>query len=118
MRALVVGIAETGVAVTQRLRREGLDVTIVDDAPAATSAYEARRRRVADAGATVTEYRFEPAPDGKGTLLRFTQTSKDKAPLLVESLQKGALRETYATQVRAVNRALGLAKPEEKRAEG
>ena len=65
-----------------------------------------------------SEYRFEPAPDGKGTLLRFTQTSKDKAPLLVESLQKGALRETYATQVRAVNRALGLAKPEEKRAEG
>jgi len=55
MRALVVGIAETGVAVTQRLRREGLDVTIVDDAPAATSAYEARRRRVADAGATVVE---------------------------------------------------------------
>ena len=63
-------------------------------------------------------YRFEPSPDGKGTLLRFTETSKDKAPLLVESLQKGALRETYATQVRAVNRALGLAKPEEKRAEG
>jgi len=65
-----------------------------------------------------SEYRFEPGPDGKGTLLRFTQTSKDKAPLIVESLQKGALRETYATQIRAVNRALGLAKPEEKRAEG
>ena len=63
-------------------------------------------------------YRFEPSPDGKGTLLKFTQTSKDKAPLIVESLQKGALRETYATQIRAVNRALGLAKPEEKRAEG
>jgi len=65
-----------------------------------------------------SEYRFEPSPDGKGTLLRFTETSKDKAPLLVESLQKGALRETYATQVRAVNRALGLAPLPEKRAAG
>jgi hypothetical protein len=53
-----------------------------------------------------SEYRFEPA--GSGCLLRFNQTSKDRAPMLVESLQKGALRETFATQVRAVNRALGL----------
>jgi hypothetical protein len=56
-----------------------------------------------------SNYRFEPAGDGKATLLKFDQTSKDKAPLIVESLQKGALRETFATQVRAVNRALGLA---------
>ncbi len=54
------------------------------------------------------EYRFEPPPDGKGTLLKFTETSKDKAPLIVESLQKGALREQYIVQVRAANRALGL----------
>ena len=55
-----------------------------------------------------SEYKFLASPDGKGTILDFTQTSKDKAPMLVESLQKGALRETYLTQVRAVNRALGL----------
>lgn len=63
-----------------------------------------------------SEYRFEASPDGKATILNFTQTSKDKAPLLVDSLQKGALRETYLTQVRAVNRALGLAPAPEKRA--
>ncbi len=60
MRALVIGIAETGVAVTERLRREHVDVTIVDDAPAPTVAYEARRERVADAGAVVVE---APSPD-------------------------------------------------------
>jgi hypothetical protein len=62
-----------------------------------------------------SEYKFEAAPDGKGTILNFTQTSKDKAPMLVDSLQKGALRETYLTQVRAVNRALGLAPTPDKR---
>jgi hypothetical protein len=56
-----------------------------------------------------SEYKFEPTPDGKGTLLKFSQTSKQKQQMLVEALQKGALCETYATQVRAVNRALGLA---------
>src|SRR5207248_1750886 len=35
-----------------------------------------------------------------------------------EDLQKGAIRETYITQVRAVNRALGLAPMPEKRAAG
>jgi len=55
-----------------------------------------------------SEYKFAPAPDGKGTLLTFTQTSKQKQQALVEALQKGALRETYITQVRAVERALGL----------
>jgi len=65
-----------------------------------------------------SEYKFEATPDGKGTILTFSQTSKDKAPLLVDSLQKGALRETYVTQVRAVNRALGLTPGEQKRAAG
>ena len=65
-----------------------------------------------------SEYKFEPTPDGKGTLLRFNQTSKDKGGIPVESVQKGALRETYVTQVRAVNRALGLAPGEQKRAAG
>jgi hypothetical protein len=64
------------------------------------------------------EYRLEPTPDGKGTVLRFAQTSKDKAPMLVESLQKGALRETFVTEVRAVNRALGLEPKDEKREAG
>jgi len=53
-------------------------------------------------------YKLEPAPGG-GTLLRFDQTSKDKAPMLVESLQKGALRETFVSTVRAANHVLGLA---------
>lgn len=62
-----------------------------------------------------SEYKFEPGPDGKSTILKFSQKSKDKAPMIVESLQKGALRETFVTQVKVVNRALGLdtaAKPE------
>jgi len=61
-----------------------------------------------------SEYKFEATPDGKGTLLKFTQTSKQKQQMLVEALQKGALCETYATQVRAVDRALGLAPMPEK----
>jgi hypothetical protein len=65
-----------------------------------------------------SDYRFEPGPDGKSTVVKFSQTSKDKAPLIVESLQKGALRETFATQVRAVNRALGLVAKDEKKQAG
>ena len=65
-----------------------------------------------------SEYKFEATPDGKGTLLRFTQTSKDKGGIPVESVQKGALRETYVTQIRAVNRALGLTPADQKRAAG
>jgi len=55
-----------------------------------------------------SEYKLTPTPDGKGTILTFTQTSKDKSPLLVDSLQKGALRETYIRQVQIVNKVLGL----------
>jgi hypothetical protein len=57
-----------------------------------------------------SEYKLTPTSDGKGTILTFTQTSKDKGGLPVESLQKGALRETYIMQVRGVNKALGLEK--------
>jgi hypothetical protein len=64
-----------------------------------------------------SEYKFEGTSDGK-TILNFTQTSKDKAPMIVEALQKGALRETFITQVRAVNRALGLAAAPEKKEAG
>lgn len=56
-----------------------------------------------------SEYRFKASPDGKKTLLRFTQTSKDKlGNPLPESVQKGALKETYVTTVRTVLKALGL----------
>ena len=65
-----------------------------------------------------SEFKFEPTPDGKGTLLRFNQTSKDKGGIPVESVQKGALRETYLTTVRSVNRALGLTPGDQKRAAG
>jgi hypothetical protein len=60
------------------------------------------------------EYKFEPSSDGKATLLKFTQTAQQKQALPTQALEKGALCETYATQVRAVNRALGLAPPAEK----
>jgi hypothetical protein len=56
-----------------------------------------------------SEYRFQASPDGKRTLLRFTQTSKDKlGNPLPESVQKGALKETYVTTVRTVLKSLGL----------
>ena len=60
-----------------------------------------------------SEYVFEPSADGKGTVLKYTQTSKTKSAMIVDSLQKGALCETFAIQVRVVRRALGLdPKPE------
>ena len=55
-----------------------------------------------------SEYKLTPTSDGKGTLLTFKQTSKDTSPLRVDSLQKGALRETYIRQVDIVNKALGV----------
>jgi len=60
-----------------------------------------------------SEYKFAPSGDGQGTLLTYTQQSKDKAPLIVESLQKGALCETFAIQVKVMRRALGLEKAEQ-----
>jgi hypothetical protein len=55
-----------------------------------------------------SEYRLEPSGDGKGTVVKFTQKSKDKAPMIVESLQKGALCEQFAIQMRVVRRAVGI----------
>ena len=54
------------------------------------------------------EYKFEPTSDGKGTVLKLTQTNKDKGAMPVESLQKGAIREAFLLQVRAAQKALGL----------
>jgi hypothetical protein len=56
-----------------------------------------------------SDIQFEASSDGKETLLKVTQTSKQKQPLPTEALEKGVLCEAYATTVRAVNRALGLA---------
>jgi hypothetical protein len=55
-----------------------------------------------------SEFKLEATPDGKGTVVRMTQTNKTKAPMIVESLQKGAIKETYITQIRAVKNALGI----------
>src|SRR5262249_9623659 len=55
-----------------------------------------------------SEYKFEPTSDGKGTIVKFNQTSKDKGGLPVESLQKAALKETYVRQVQMANKALGI----------
>ena len=55
-----------------------------------------------------SEFRLKPSADGKSTLVEFNQTSKDKASMIVESLQKGALRETYVIQIKQIEKALGL----------
>jgi UDP-N-acetylmuramoylalanine--D-glutamate ligase len=62
MRALVIGLAETGVSVTRRLGAEGWDVIVIEDAPATTDRYrervdalravDAELVEVPDAGAT------------------------------------------------------------------
>lgn len=51
---------------------------------------------------------FEPSPDGKRTLLRYTQKSMEKlGNPLPESVQKSALKESYVNQVRTVKKGLG-----------
>ena len=44
--------------------------------------------------------------------MNFTQKSKDKAPMIVESLQKGALCEQFAIQMRVIRRALNIDLPD------
>jgi UDP-N-acetylmuramoylalanine--D-glutamate ligase len=55
MRALVIGLAETGLAVTRVLTEAGARVTVVEDAPGASSAYPARAAAVRTAGAELIE---------------------------------------------------------------
>jgi len=55
-----------------------------------------------------SEYKLAPSSDGQGTVVNFTQKSKDKAPMIVESLQKGALCEQFAIQMRVIRRAIGV----------
>jgi UDP-N-acetylmuramoylalanine--D-glutamate ligase len=55
MRAVVIGLAETGLAVTRRLRSEAWDVMVLEDAPAATEAFADRAAAVRSLGAGLFE---------------------------------------------------------------
>jgi UDP-N-acetylmuramoylalanine--D-glutamate ligase len=55
VRAVVIGLAETGVAVTRRLRGEGWDVVILEDAPGSTNRYDERARLANGMGAAIVE---------------------------------------------------------------
>ncbi|MCU1467778.1 MAG: UDP-N-acetylmuramoylalanine--D-glutamate ligase [Actinomycetia bacterium] len=54
-RALVIGLAETGVAVAQVLHGEGWEVIVAEDAPAATPRYGARVAVLRDLGVELVE---------------------------------------------------------------
>ncbi|HXJ36875.1 MAG TPA: SRPBCC family protein [Candidatus Eisenbacteria bacterium] len=54
------------------------------------------------------DYKFEPSADGKGTVVKLNQKSKDKSPLILDTLQKQALCETFSIQMKVVRRGLGL----------
>jgi UDP-N-acetylmuramoylalanine--D-glutamate ligase len=54
-RAVVIGLAETGLAVTRRLRADGWDVTLLEDAPGASRAYPGRVAEVTELGARILE---------------------------------------------------------------
>ncbi len=60
MRAVVIGLAETGMSVTRRLRAEGWDVVVLEDAPGSGPVYAARAEAVRDLGAELEE---SPAPE-------------------------------------------------------
>jgi len=57
-----------------------------------------------------SEYRLEPADGGKSTIVRLEQTNKPKTASIVESLQKGAIRESYINQIRAANKGIAQEK--------
>jgi len=59
-------------------------------------------------------YTFEPADGGKATIVRLEQKNKPKQASIVESLQKGAIRESYVTQVRGATK--GIAEEKARRA--
>jgi UDP-N-acetylmuramoylalanine--D-glutamate ligase len=67
MRALVIGLAQTGVAVARRLRAEGWDVDVLADAPAASPAYTERAGALQRAGARLVE---RPSHDVVADLVR------------------------------------------------
>ena len=53
-----------------------------------------------------SEYKIEPADGGKATVVRLEQQNKPKTASIVESLQKGAIRESYINQIRAANKGI------------
>ena len=53
-----------------------------------------------------SEYKLEPADGGKSTIVRLEQENKPKTKSIVESLQKGAIRESYINQIRAANKGI------------
>jgi len=53
-----------------------------------------------------SEYKLEPADGGKSTIVRLEQKNKPKQATIVESLQKGAIRESYVNQIRAANKGI------------
>jgi UDP-N-acetylmuramoylalanine--D-glutamate ligase len=66
VRAVVIGLAETGMAVTRRLRSEGWDVTLLEDAPGASAAYT---RRVEDARALGADLVEAPSAESIRTVV-------------------------------------------------
>jgi UDP-N-acetylmuramoylalanine--D-glutamate ligase len=54
-RALVIGLAETGVAVARALHAEGWDVVVVEDSPAASARYAERVAVLADLAVELVE---------------------------------------------------------------
>jgi UDP-N-acetylmuramoylalanine--D-glutamate ligase len=64
MRAVVIGLAETGIAVTRRLRAEGWEVTVLEDAPSPSARYGARADEARALGAHVVEL---PTPESIDT---------------------------------------------------
>ena len=57
-----------------------------------------------------SEYKIEPADGGKATIVRLEQQNKPKTASIVESLQKGAIRESYINQIRAANKGIAQEK--------
>jgi UDP-N-acetylmuramoylalanine--D-glutamate ligase len=56
MRAVVIGLAETGLAVSRRLRAEGWDVVVLEDAPGTDSTYAQRAGLTQEMGVAVLEH--------------------------------------------------------------
>jgi UDP-N-acetylmuramoylalanine--D-glutamate ligase len=54
-RTLVIGLAETGVAVARALRRDGDEVVVFEDTPSATETYRARLHTMREIGVEVVE---------------------------------------------------------------
>jgi UDP-N-acetylmuramoylalanine--D-glutamate ligase len=65
MRAVVIGLAETGLAVTRRLRAEGWDVVVFEDTAGANDAYAERAAAARALGAKLSEAPTAAAVDAE-----------------------------------------------------